>query len=205
MNKIGTQDLLIMNNSLQKIKEMMKQLKFGILALAIAGFMVSCKNDSEVRDQAAQSVTGADAQQGLQPSSDALANNQDPMAQQTATVPTGPTTTIQFSETEFDFGTIDSGDKVTHEYRFKNTGTEPLIINSAKGSCGCTVPSWPKEPVAPGADAVISVQFDSKGKSGAQNKKVTITANTNPQQSFIYLKGNVNAPQGSATATPAQK
>lgn len=181
----------------------MKQLKFGILALAIAGFMVSCNNDSDVRDEAAQSVTGSDASQGLQPSSDVLANAEDP-TQQTATVPTGPTTSVQFTETEFDFGTIDSGESVTHDYKFKNTGNEPLIINSAKGSCGCTVPSWPKEPIAPGADGIISVQFDSKGKSGAQNKKVTITANTNPQQTFIYLKGNVNAPQGSATATPAQ-
>ncbi|MBK7410632.1 MAG: DUF1573 domain-containing protein [Saprospirales bacterium] len=182
----------------------MNRFKFGLLALAIVGFMMSCKNDSDVRDAAAQSVTATDATQpGLQPTSDALAENAA-AGQETATVPTGPTTSVQYSETEFDFGTIDQGDLVTHEYKFKNTGNEPLIINSAKGSCGCTVPSWPKEPIAPGKEAVISVQFDSKGKSGAQNKKVTITANTNPQQSFLYLKGTVNAPQGAATGTPAQ-
>lgn len=183
----------------------MNRFKFGLLALAIAGFMVSCNNDSEVRDEAAQSVTASDAAQpGLSPTSDALVDNAAAATQETATVPTGPTTSVQFSETEFDFGTVDQGELITHEYKFKNTGTEPLIINSAKGSCGCTVPSWPKEPIAPGKEATISVQFDSKGKSGAQNKKVTITANTNPQQSFLYIKGSVNAPQGSATATPAQ-
>lgn len=184
---------------------MMNRIKFGLFALAIAGFMVSCKNDKEVRDDAAQSVTGVEAPTsggGLATSAEAA--GADPAAAQEATVPTGPTTTIQFAETEFDFGTIEQGKPVKHVYKFKNTGSEPLIINSAKGSCGCTVPSWPQEPIAPGKEGAITVEFDSKGKSGIQNKKVTITANTNPQQSFIYMKGTVNAPQGAATGTPAQ-
>lgn len=108
-----------------------------------------------------------------------------------AEVPTGPTTTIEFTESTFDFGTIDEGEKVSHVYKFKNTGTEPLIIKDAKGSCGCTVPQWPKEPVAVGETGEMLVEFNSKGKSGAQNKRVTITANTNPGQTFINIKGEV--------------
>lgn len=180
---------------------MMNQLKFGLLALAIAGFMVSCKNDADVRDAAAQSLTETDGTQGLQPNAPGMDNLAT--TEQTATVPTGPTTTVQFNESEFDFGTVDQGESVTHLYKFKNTGNEPLIISSAKGSCGCTVPKWPNEPIAPGKEGEILVEFDTKGKSGMQNKKVTITANTNPQQSFIYIKGTVNAP-ANATSTPAQ-
>ena len=116
--------------------------------------------------------------------------------------PAGPTTTMEFTETEFDFGTVDSGEKVNHTYKFTNTGSEPLIISNAKGSCGCTVPSWPKEPIAPGASADIQVQFDSKGKSGKQSKRVTITANTDPAQTFLTIKGEVNK---TTPATPEAK
>ncbi len=114
--------------------------------------------------------------------------------------PAGPTTTVEFSETEFDFGTIDSGEKVNHVYKFTNTGSEPLIISNAKGSCGCTVPSWPKEPIAPGATGEIAVQFDSKNKSGKQSKRVTITANTDPVQTFLTIKGEVTKVDAAAPA-----
>ena len=114
--------------------------------------------------------------------------------------PTGPTTTVAFGETEYDFGTVDQGAVVEHVFTFTNSGSEPLVISNAKGSCGCTVPEWPKEPIAPGATGEITVKFDSKGKKNAQNKKVTITANTNPAQSFLYIKGNVNAPEAATSA-----
>ena len=118
-------------------------------------------------------------------------------------VPTGPTTTIEFEESEFDFGTIDEGEKVSHTYKFKNTGSEPLIIKDAKGSCGWTVPSWPKEPIPVGGTGEMLVEFNSKGKTGAQNKRVTITANTNPGQTFINIKGEVLKKDAPA-ATPVQ-
>ena len=63
--------------------------------------------------------------------------------------PNAPSTTIAFTETDFDFGTINDGDQVQHTFEFTNSGDEPLIISNAKGSCGCTVPTWPKEPIAP--------------------------------------------------------
>lgn len=105
--------------------------------------------------------------------------------------PTGPTTTIEFAETTFDFGEVQSGDMIVHVFTFTNTGEEPLILSDAKGSCGCTVPQWPREPIAPGETASITVEFNSKNKAGKRNQKVTLTTNTNPPQSFVYLTGTV--------------
>ncbi|MFK8008604.1 MAG: DUF1573 domain-containing protein [Saprospiraceae bacterium] len=105
--------------------------------------------------------------------------------------PIGPITTIEFEENEFDWGTITQGDKVSYVFKFTNTGNEPLIIKNAKGSCGCTVPQWPKEPIAPGDKGEIKVVFNSKGKMGMQSKRVTITANTDPGMTFINVKGEI--------------
>lgn len=102
-----------------------------------------------------------------------------------------PTTKITFDETEYDFGTVVTGEQVSQIYTFKNTGDEPLILTNAKGSCGCTVPRWPREPIAPGETASIEVSFNSENKRGKRNQKVTITSNTNPAQTFLYLKGTV--------------
>lgn len=98
-------------------------------------------------------------------------------------------------ETEVhDFGTIVQGEKVAYSFKFKNTGKADLIITSAKGSCGCTVPEWPADPVAPGAEGVIDVVFNSDGKSGQQNKKVTIVANTVPNTKVLAINGMVEVP-----------
>ena len=103
---------------------------------------------------------------------------------------------MSFDATTFDFGTVNEGEMVSHTYKFTNTGSETLVLSDAKGSCGCTVPKWPREPIAPGASADITVEFNSKNKKGKRNQKVTITANTNPPQSFIYLTGEVTPAEG---------
>lgn len=106
------------------------------------------------------------------------------------------TTTLTFDESEFNFGKVAVGEKVQHIYRFTNTGDEPLVLSNAKGSCGCTVPSWPKDPIQPGGSGAIVVEFDTKGKMGPQVKQVTITANTDPVQTVVYIKGEVFDAQG---------
>lgn len=103
-------------------------------------------------------------------------------------------TEITFEKDTYDFGDIRQGDTVSHDFTFTNTGSHDLIITGARGSCGCTVPQWPKEPIKPGESNVIKVQFNSKNKKGAQNKTVTITANTRPSETKIYFTGNVIAP-----------
>ena len=106
--------------------------------------------------------------------------------------PAGPTTTMVFDSYEHDFGTMDEGDAVTHVFSFTNTGSEPLILDKCKGSCGCTVTQCPKEPIAPGASGEIEVKFNSKGKKNNQTKTVTINANTDPGQTILKIKAFVN-------------
>ena len=89
----------------------------------------------------------------------------------------------------WDFGTIQQGDTPEFTFTFRNTGNEPMIISNAKGSCGCTVPEWPKEPIPPGETGEISVKFVSKGKKGSQNKTVTLTANTTPPSTKLRVTG----------------
>lgn len=107
--------------------------------------------------------------------------------------PSGPITSIEFTETEFDFGIAKEGDIVSRVFTFTNTGDEALIISNARGSCGCTVPMWPKEPIFPGETASITVEFNTKNKKGLQSKRVTLTANTDPAQTFIFINGEVLA------------
>lgn len=99
--------------------------------------------------------------------------------------------TMDFKEREFDFGDINQGDKVEHIFIFKNTGDTDLKIERANGSCGCTVPDYPKEPVKPGEEGQIKVSFDSKGKHGKQSKSVTIFANTIKGNEMIKIKANI--------------
>ena len=98
---------------------------------------------------------------------------------------------FNFKKEEHDFGILIDGEKVTYSFLFTNSGDAPLIISNAKGSCGCTVPNYPKEPIAPGATASIDVTFDSKGRTGKQSKVVTLTANTNPNRKVIRINSEV--------------
>lgn len=168
---------------------------FSLLAFVAVLSMTSCKDGgSDVKDAARESI--AAAPDTVTPAT--------PSADPAAAVPAGPTTTIAFDEEVYDYGTIMEGEKVTHLYKFTNTGSEALVISNAKGSCGCTVPEWPKAPIAPGEAGEIKVVFDSKGKGKAggnpQSKRVTITANTDPVNTYLTIKGKVDKP---ADATPA--
>ena len=98
---------------------------------------------------------------------------------------------MKFTEKEFDFGDIKADTKVHHTFTFTNTGKSPLLIEDATASCGCTTPSWTKQPVAPGAQGTMEVQFDSHGKHGIISKQVAVRANTQPSITSILIKGNV--------------
>lgn len=98
-----------------------------------------------------------------------------------------------FVEEEHDFGLLVDGEKVSYSFVFTNTGDAPLIISNAKGSCGCTVPNWPKNPIAPGETGNIDVSFNSSGRKGIQNKAVTLTANTNPNRKVIKIKAEIQS------------
>ena len=101
---------------------------------------------------------------------------------------------MTFEVEEYNFGTIKQGESVTRSFVFTNTGKEDLIITNAAGSCGCTVPVWPKEPIKKGAKNEIKVTFNSAGKMGMQDKPVTITSNAKNSPKVLHLKGTVEQP-----------
>ena len=105
--------------------------------------------------------------------------------------PEGPLPSFSFEEEFHDFGTINEGDVVEHLFKFTNNGKAPLIITDAKATCGCTVPQWPKEPIPVGETGEIKVRFNSKNKPGVQNKTVTLTANTWPNNKRVKIRANV--------------
>ncbi|WP_215233696.1 DUF1573 domain-containing protein [Dyadobacter linearis] len=98
-----------------------------------------------------------------------------------------------------DFGTVQEGAVVEHDFKFKNEGEYPLILNNISSSCGCTTPEWPKEPIGPNETSSIKVRFDTKNKTGPQVKTITVYANTEPAYSELRLKGIVNAASKPAT------
>lgn len=100
---------------------------------------------------------------------------------------------LSFEEEIHDFGEVAEGAVVKHTYHFTNTGKMPLIISNARSTCGCTVPSWPEEPIAPGAKGKIEVEFNTKGKAEQQSKPITITANTYPASTRVFLQGYVKS------------
>ncbi|RZK07006.1 MAG: DUF1573 domain-containing protein [Flavobacterium sp.] len=103
----------------------------------------------------------------------------------------GKFASMSFDKTEHDFGTIDEGDQVETVFTFTNKGEADLLITGAKGSCGCTVPDYPKEPVKPGEKGTMKVSFNSNNKKGMQNKTVTITANTESGTELLTIKANI--------------
>ncbi|MEO8589613.1 MAG: DUF1573 domain-containing protein [Flavobacteriales bacterium] len=103
----------------------------------------------------------------------------------------GPTTELRFEEMEHDFGQIPQGSENPHVFRFKNTGTVPLIIENAIGSCGCTVPFYAKDPIMPGEESEIHVVYKPGKQEGTQQKTVTITANTAPGETQLKIRAEV--------------
>lgn len=103
-----------------------------------------------------------------------------------------PKTKMKFKKMVHDFGKMKEGEKREYDFAFTNTGKEDLVIEDCKGSCGCTVPDWPKDPIKPGQSATINVKFDSDKKEKDQEKSVTITANTEPEiTTVIKIKAYV--------------
>lgn len=117
------------------------------------------------------------------------AENVEEAAQRDAQAEAYPT--ISFDETEHDFGTIDQGTNVEHTFTFTNTGEAPLVITNATSSCGCTVPTWTKEPIAPGESGEMVVKFNGTGQNQV-TKTVNITANTESGKEQLKIKAFVN-------------
>jgi hypothetical protein len=115
----------------------------------------------------------------------------DPLASNAAPVDNTPKTTINFGKYEHDFGNIKQDSENPYVFTFTNTGSEPLIIENATGSCGCTVPEYPKHPIPPGGTGEIKVEYKPGKQENAQTKTVTVVANTEPKETQLRIKANV--------------
>lgn len=172
----------------------MERIKLSLLTLSVFGLIsFSCSN-TEMESRIAKlegKVAELEDKGGAVPSINSITPaTSTPVAE---TKPEGPTPEFKFNETAFDFGNINEGDVVEHTFSFTNAGQAPLIISNAAGSCGCTIPKWPKEPIPVGGTGEILVQFNSANKPGVQNKTVTITSNTYPKLTKLNIKALVAA------------
>jgi len=122
--------------------------------------------------------------------------------------PTNPNAAdVQFEKEVIDYGTIEQNADGNREFKFKNTGKSDLLITNCQGSCGCTVPTWPKEPIKPGATAVIKVHYATE-RLGPFEKTVTVTSNAKSGSKVLKIKGDVKpsaTPAATTPATPAPK
>ena len=170
--------------------------KFVCLStFAILAVTISCKNED------ASSKIDANAVEVPPASPDAMQpdvmvggpNATEPVPVTATSTPpaNGKLPVMSFTKSEHDFGTIAEGETVDYTFDFKNTGASDLIITDAKGSCGCTVPEFPKDPIKPGKSGKIKVSFNSAGKPGMQSKTVTITTNTAPGKEILTIKSSV--------------
>ena len=98
---------------------------------------------------------------------------------------------IEFAVLEHDFGKIIQGEQMSYTYKFKNIGNAPLIISAVEKTCGCTDTKFPREPIKPGQEGGISITYDSKGHKGFQNKRIIVKANTNPSETILKFKAQV--------------
>ena len=157
---------------------MMKK-SIGLLTLSVVLITTSCKQES-----AADKITDADIK-----------------AIEAEKVLVGKLPKIELDKEVHDFGTIAEGAVVETEFIVTNIGEGDLLIADAKGSCGCTVPQPPKDPIKPGESAPIKVSFNSKGKPGAQEKTVTLTTNTENGHEMFKIKANVTPMAGKSATT----
>lgn len=104
-----------------------------------------------------------------------------------------------------DFGELNEGPLAEHIFEFTNTGKEPLIIQNASASCGCTTPEWPKEPILPGKTGKITVRYTTQGRPGPFTKSIFITSNASKEneRKELFIKGVVKAKEGGQSATPS--
>lgn len=124
-------------------------------------------------------------------------------AQTAVAVESGFASTISLDKEVHDYGTINQGDNGKCTFTITNNGSEPFMLDRCKGSCGCTVPKCPKEPIAPGASATIDVNYDTK-RVGPINKSVTMTVTQNGEtvNKVVRIKGKILAPAAGPTLSP---
>lgn len=171
-----------------------------ILIVLAAGITIMSCNEADTKtaeNTASSSNTATISQDSLDKlNAISKAANQPAASTSETPVDTANLTTIKWLDgTDRDFGKMKEGDNLEVSFRFKNTGSKPLVISNVSASCGCTVPETPKKPYAPGETGVIKASFNSSGKPGTQSKQVNVFANTNPAMTTLGFHVDVK-PKG---------
>ena len=159
-------------------------MKIKLFVVATLLIATACKNENktEIQDELlapTESVTDQNMGEmnDATPSTEVVSSTEAPV--------------MEFAKTEHDFGTITQGENVSHVFKFTNTGKSDLIITDAKGSCGCTVPEYPRTPIKPGESGEMKVTFSSAGRNGMQSKTVDITTNTATGKQQLLIKASI--------------
>jgi Protein of unknown function (DUF1573) len=174
----------------------MKTVKHIMMALALVAVLTSCRDKAAEKRIAELESRLSQLEGGGKSTTTPVVTPAPAVQPAVEEKPEGPLPVLIFEKLEHDFGTITEGQKVTHTYKFKNTGSAPLIIQNAQPSCGCTAPDWTREPIPVGGSGFVKAEFDSKGKPGMQNKSITVTSNTYPKTTQLKFKANVTALAG---------
>jgi hypothetical protein len=191
---------------MEQLKENINTILLVAITLMVS-YDVFLKNDSKIIYQKGNNRAAVNKQQPAQQQQQQFQQpqQQQPFDGATATINnaqqqpllpenaqnTNPPTAMAFAETSHDFGAIDQDSKHTKVFEFKNTGDKPLLIETARGSCGCTVPNYPKQPIPPGETGEIEVVYSPGKQKGKQNKSVTIIANTEPRTTVLQIAADV--------------
>jgi hypothetical protein len=162
-----------------------------LIVFAAAITIASCKEAEKKTDTTAANAapTTSEAANTATATSTATATQQNQ-----ATVDPASLTTIQWLDgADKDFGKMKEGETLNVSFRFKNTGTKPLVISNVTAGCGCTVPETPKKPYQPGETGEIKASFNSSGKVGSQSKQVNVFANVEPAMTTLVFRVEVKA------------
>ena len=155
-----------------------------ILSIALVSFVLfACDKGTETNTTS--STSNDKVEDTKTPAASVSLKEEDTPAEE------GKLAKFEFTETQFDFGNIQQGDVVEHVFKFKNTGEAPLVITDTKTTCGCTTPTFTKDPVAPGEEGEILVKFNSTGKSGNTAKTITVLANVEGGRSLLRITTNI--------------
>ncbi|MBL4744967.1 MAG: DUF1573 domain-containing protein [Flavobacteriaceae bacterium] len=148
----------------------MNKVIFLVVALMSISLLFSCKQESALAKVKTENILKAEAR--------------DVQISKGGAV-------MEFDKRAFEFGTVDEGTVINGVFKITNVGKSDLVILSAKPSCGCTVPSWPKEPIKPGDTAALTFTFNTRGKPNKQNKSITIKSNAEKSIEVLRIKGFV--------------
>lgn len=173
------------------MKENIKIALLAIITVAVVFMAAGNRNTGTVETFA---PLPANASASIPATSTAPKSTFDPLTPPAPMPPVpnnAPLSSFGFETASHDFGTILQDSEQKYDFMFTNTGENPLIITNAVGSCGCTVPDYPKHPIAPGATEKIHVVYKPGKQQGKQNKTVTITANTEPTQTVLRIMADV--------------